>query len=244
MYDRPPIWPGETQTATIHLRPVPGWPPLADQRDALADPADEDIALHLHQLLPSGAAWRSPDRAAFDSNSRMGGFLRGLASDMARLYRLIFGVAMESTASTLANSLDDWEREFGLPDPCLGEDPATDARLRFLLAKVRSAGTITPQEFIDLAATIGYTIDIEEPVPFECGRSDLGGLHEVAGGPLDGHAIEFYWIVSVSDVPAYFFECGVSECDIDALTEFGHPTALICLFRAVSPAWTIPIFSY
>lgn len=250
-----PMLVGESPIAVEHLRPVNAWPPLPDQSDALADPADEVVAQGLYGLLPAGPAWRTPDNTAFDENSRLGGFLRGLAGDMADLYRRLFGTGMESTASTLDQSLDDWEIEFGLPDPCLGPEPSRDMRLRFLLAKVRSTGTITPGDFIWLAAGLGYEVEIEEPVPFECGQSEIGAWHEVAGGGYElgeptlimqgaEHAVEFDWIVRIKNVAVIYFECGLSQCGADALTEFGRAEDLECLFRSLAPAWTRPIFSY
>lgn len=250
-----PLRPGEGSTSWVHLRPEPQWPLLPDQADALADPALETVAETLYQLLPSGPAWRTPDNAAFDEQSRLGGFLRGLAGDMATLYRKAFGTALESTASTLDLSLEDWEVDYGLPDPCLGPEPARDTRLRFLLAKVRSQGTITPRDFIEVAAAIGYRIEIEEPMPWQCGQSELGSTDEVAGGgyelgeptlvePGAEHAVEYDWIVRVLDTPVVYFEAGMSQAGADALTEFARAEDLECLFRALAPAWTRPIFVY
>jgi uncharacterized protein YmfQ (DUF2313 family) len=236
-----PLRAGEAPTVAVHLRPQAPWPPLADQSDVLADPADELIAQSLYALLPSGPAWRTPDNAAFDEQSNLGGFLRGLAGDMATLYRRLFATGQESTASTLDASLADWEHEFGLPDPCMGELPSRTMRLRFLLAKVRSTGTITPGDFIALAEELGYAITIEEPLPFQCGGSELGAFDEVSGDAET--AVEFHWIVRVANVPVIYFECGVSACDVDALTDFGFPQDLVCLFNALKPAWTKAVFS-
>lgn len=236
-----PVSPGETPTATIHLRPTPVWPPLAEQGDALADPSHLSIAESLYQLLPTGAAWRAPDGAAFDANSRLGGFLRGLAGDLATLYRKLFSLSMESTASTLDWSLDDWETEFGLPNPCLGENPSREVRIRFLLAKVRSSGTITPADFIDLAATIGYEITIREPKPFRAGRSRCGSSAEPLGGTVK---IEFYWIVKPGRTGVIPFRAGRARAGRTPLGEVQVLSDLQCLFREIAPAWTMPLFDY
>lgn len=239
MLNRAPLFPGEPLLALLALRPT-GYtpPPAVDVSDALADPDIVTIAPTLYELLPLGSAWSSPDGAAFEDSSLLGGFLRGLAGDLATLYRRTFGIALESTASTLVDSLEDWEFEYGLPDPCFhfGDTPAQ--RLATLLTKIRSAGTIARADFVDIAAFAGFDVTITEPNSFECGISDCGGIDEMGG------AIEYYWIVKVSGIAVYHFEAGVSETGVDALTDFTPATALECLFRSLAPAWTRPIFDY
>lgn len=221
------LWPG--------VLPSPDFPP---QADALADPTVAELAPTLYALLPQGGAWRSPDGAAFEAQSRLGGLLRGLAGDLVRLYRRLFGVSQESTASTLAESLDDWEAEFGLPDPCFGEDQTRAQRLRALILKVRSSGTITKADFIALAASVGYEITIEEPMPFAFGFSMLGSP-EGTGGHM-----AYFWFVKVRGVSTRRFEFGTSQTGIHSLLDIGRVTDLECLFRALAPAWTRVVFDY
>ena len=154
MSDRYATAPGEDRTALIHLRPT-AWPepPRPDVADALSDPAQGDLAASLYFMLPPGAAWRTPDGAAFEEKSLLGGFLRSLTGALADTYRRIAGIAIESTAVTLVDSLADWELDLGLPDPCLDEDMTKALRRRAAVAKVRHRGTITPADFIALAAT-------------------------------------------------------------------------------------------
>lgn len=239
---RAPLWPGEGGTALIHVRPVGGGgPPRPRTLDALAEPAADDLAPSLYAMLPQGAAWRTPDAAAFDANSRLGGFLRGFAGVLAATYRRLFGIAMESTATTLVASLEDWEADFGLPDPCLGDNPGLDARLASLVAKIRSKGTITPADFVALAASVGHDVTIDEPLPWRCGRSRCGQASERLGGGL---AVEFYWIVSPGAATVIPFRAGFARAGITPLGEVQRLQDLECLFRAVAPAWTQPVFNY
>lgn len=231
--------PGRTSLGVYHFWPtLPVFPDFPPQGDALADPAVEDLAPVLHGLLPQGAAWRSPDGAAFEENSRLGGFLRALAGDIARLYRRLFQVSQESTASTSVDSLDDWETEFGLPDPCFGEGQTQAQRMRSLLLKIRSSGTITRADFINLAASVGYEIMIREPRPFAFGFSGFGGEEGTGGG------IEFFWFVRVAGVATRRFEFGTSQTGIHSLLDIGRATDLECLFRSIAPAWTRVVFDY
>lgn len=231
--------PGRTSLGILHLRPSqPVMPALALQDDILSRPTAADIAPTLYDLLPPGAAWRTPDAAAFEERSNLGGFLRGLAGDLARLYRRLFGIAIESTASTLEESLVDWETEFGLPDLCFGLDQTQTQRLRAVILKVRSLGTITPADFIALAASVGYEITISEPRPFAFGFSQLG-WEEGTGGHIG-----YFWFVKVRGVSARRFEFGTSQTGIHSLLDIGRVTDLECLFRLIAPAWTRVVFDY
>ena len=239
---RAPLWPGEGGTALIHVRPIGGGgPPRPRILDALADPVDADLAPSLYAMLPQGAAWRTPDAAAFDANSRLGGLLRGFSGVLAATYRRLFGIALESTATTLVASLDDWEVDFGLPDPCLGDNPGRDARMASLVAKIRSKGTITPADFVALAASVGHDVTIDEPLPWRCGRSRCGQAAERLGGGL---AVEFYWIVRPGATTVIPFRAGRARAGMTPLGEVQRLQDLECLFRAVAPAWTQPVFNY
>jgi len=242
---RDALFKGQAPNSVAQVHPTRPWSPLLPgQTDALADPQVEDIAESLYQLLPPGPAWRSPDAAAFDANSRLGGFLRALARDLVRLYRRVFGLTLESTASTLADSLDDWEADFGLPDICFGDGQTASMRRRVLLARVRDSGTISPRDFVELATVLGYQIEIEEPRPFEFGGSAYGGSDQMVGGDDAGNAIQFHWIVRIAGVTSDRFEFGVSQYGLDRYLDFNEAHALECVFRRIAPAWTRPIFDY
>lgn len=232
---------GESPSALAHLRPLRPWPPLPSQADALSDPVPEEIAQHLADLMPRGAAWRTPDGASFDWASLMGAFLKALAADLAVIYRRIFAISQDSTASTLVDSLADWEAEFGLPDSCMGVDPSREARVRSLLARVRSTGTITPADFIALAAELGFSITIDEPLPWRCGASACGSVSERVAG---GIPVEFIWIVKPGETEIIPFRAGAARAGTTRLGEIRHLEALECLFDRLKPAWTRVVFNY
>ncbi|MEP9397936.1 putative phage tail protein [Mesorhizobium sp. KR2-14] len=239
MSDRPHLFPGEPPAAALALAPAGvTLPAVPDTADTLSAPGLDDLTRSFYALLPAGAAWRSPDGAAFEEGTMLGRFWRAIAGDFVTLYRGLFGLSLESTAATLVDSLEDWEDEYGLPDPCFGEVQTRHQRLRALLLKIRSGATLTVADFIALAGSAGYEISISEPMSFECGVSQCGGADQMGG------AIEYFWIVKVSGVPIDRFESGVSQCGVDALTDFGRADDLECLFRRLAPAWTMPIFDY
>jgi uncharacterized protein YmfQ (DUF2313 family) len=239
MSDRAPLFSGERSDSVLSLRPEStGYADSPDTFDALSHPDLDEITRSLTGLLPPGAAWRTPDASSFEEGSHLGLLWRAIATQFCELYSRVFDLSSDSTASTIVNGLADWESEFGLPDPCFGENQSRQQRLRSLLLKVRSAATLTVHDFIALAASAGYEITIHEPMSFACGESGCGNIDQMGGDQ------EFYWIVRVVGVPIDYFECGISECGIDHLTDFGAASDLECLFRRIAPGWTRPIFSY
>ena len=243
MSERRPIFFGESPASWAHIRPdFATLPSAPDQRDALAEPDDAAAAEPLRLLLPRGAAWGTSDNAALDRNSVLYRLWDALGSGYAAAYKMLFDVVMESTSVTMAASLDDWENELGRPDPGLGVRGARMARIKAVRTRVLATAMVTPTDFIQLAAAIGYSVTIEEPLPFECGMSECGGDDEIAGS-LAGQ-IEFDWIVRIDGTPVRYFEAGISECGTDALTDWDPAQDIECLFRRIAPAWTRPIFHY
>lgn len=234
-----PRYPGEDEIAFFHFSPENPSVGIPAQADALSDPDDDTASGFLTALLPKGAAWGTPDNQALDPQSVIAGFWRAIGSAFGDAYRALFGVVLESTASTMVNSLEDWEAEYGLPDPCLGPDATIDERTRSLLMKVRSGGTITRDDFIRLAADAGYTITIEEPTPFRMGASSMGGFEELGGGYPTG----IVWVVKVPGVPVTYFQMGVGQMGATPLGKLGLPADLVCLFNTLKPAWTTVVFS-
>ena len=60
-------------------------------------------------------------------------------------------------------TLEDWERVYGLPCDCAANLNLTrDQRLKTLKAKINEGGTFTIPKAIELAATVGFVITIVE----------------------------------------------------------------------------------
>lgn len=214
-------------------------PPLA--LDALSAPSAEDLQPSALALLPRGPAWRSPDGAAPDTGSRMARLWLGLMAPLADLYASAYALTLESTACTLIDSLEDWEIEYGLPDPCLGEDPSIAARIRNLRLRIQAKAVIMPDDYIRLAASVGYEIVIEEPTMFEMAVSSMGwGTADEIGAAIN----EFYWIVRMFDVPEDHFLMAENHMGWDRLYDLARAEDLECLFRRLKPGWTEVIFNY
>jgi uncharacterized protein YmfQ (DUF2313 family) len=76
--------------------------------------------------------------------------------------------------------LPDWERNWGLPDPCYTEPTTIHDRQLALVQRMTMQGGQSRQFFIDLATALGYSISISEYRPFmvgidRCGDSRVTG---------------------------------------------------------------------
>lgn len=212
---------------------------IVDRSDALSDPDVEDLLPAALSLWPKGAAWGSPDGQAIDEGSNWAKLTRALLAPVAELYRLAFEESREWFVLSLNSRLPDWEQEYGLPSDCARPDQSYETRFYTLLNKVRSTGTLTPQDFVRLAHFAGFTVIIEEPMAFRCGFSECGGEHTVGYADQEG-----YWIVHVYDLRIEFFHVGESEVGRDPLFEIVGIQELVCLFEEVEPAFGKAIFQY
>jgi len=204
--------------------------------DALANPSNDDLIGAGVSLWPQGPAWGSPDGQAMSLASNLAGLTRVLLDSFQWLYRRIWTLARNASVQGVDELLPEWEAEYGLPDNCVTGETSIAERLRALATKVAAVAVITPGDFIRIAATYGFTIEIEEPAMFECGFSECGGEHTV--GDIRQ---ECFWIVRTYSVAVDYFRTGESECGYDPLFSFGDGERLLCILRRLAPAWTEPI---
>lgn len=205
--------------------------------DALSRPDVEDLLSPGLALWPRGPVWGTPDGEAARRDTTIANLTRVLLAPFAYLYARFWQVTREVFAATVDETLENWEADYGLPDPCFTGDASRAERLARLQAKVSAAATITPADFVRLALSYGFEIEIEEPATFECGFSECGGEH-ATGDWMQ----EIYWIVRVTDLAIYYFEAGEGELASDPLFSLGEAAALFCIFKRLSPGWTIPVF--
>lgn len=204
--------------------------------DALSSPTEADLAGAGLALWPPGAAWGTPDGEAHSAASVIYRFTLALLVPFSDLYGRARRFLEESLIAGIFERLDDWESEYGLPDECLTGNTSQAARIRAIEARVTSNAVTTPADFIDLAASYGFSITIEEPAMFQCGFSECGGEHTL-GNPRE----EVFLIVTVIDPAVDYFRVSESEVGYDPLFDLGDAQPLLCLLRRVAPAWTIPI---
>ena len=209
--------------------------------DGLSDPDGDELNRVHVALLPRGAAWATPDDIALQEDTWLWKFWRAVTEVFVDAYRDMWGVAMASTSISIIrpHELADWEREYGLPNPCLGTEQTEAERYKWLRFKVLSKGTITPGDFLNLAAEAGHEIVIEEPEMFEFGRSDCGGACEL-GSPEMEHLV-IVWPIASGE---YGFEFGDGTFAESLLYNFDGIDELECLLPDLVSSGFLMLFNY
>lgn len=184
----------------------------------------------LKSLLPPGQAFpRDPGTTLHD-------LLDGMSVELARIDARSEALPVEANPSTTNELLPDWERVAGLPDKCSGVlEQTLQGRRKALLTKLTSTGGQSQAYFIELAASLGYTVTISEYRPFRAGLSS-------AGDALTNGAWVFTWLVRAPEVSVTDFRAGLSAAG-ERLRTWGNDT-LECKLNQLKPAHTIAIFAY
>ena len=182
-------------------------------------------------LLPTGPVWpRDPDGVL----SRL---VRGLTGTHWRAWQRVRDLLEEADPRTTYELIRMWEIDCGLPDPCVADPPSSIEGRRAAILTRRHEGSITtPMQFIALAATLGYEIEIIEFRPFRtysgCDdylNSDEGWAHT--------------WQVNILNSALAIFEMTCSS-PCDSFIREWVTGDLECLFERIKPAQTHIIWAY
>jgi uncharacterized protein YmfQ (DUF2313 family) len=129
--------------------------------------------------------------------------------------------------------LGSWERVYKLTP---SSDDPLQARRDAVIQKMRARGGLSRAYFIALAAVYGWTITIDELLPFMCGWNRCGDSLYIEG-------VRWIWRVNVSGQAVYSFRAGLSAAG-ERLTWWVADTVLESLFTELKPAHTYVIFNY
>jgi uncharacterized protein YmfQ (DUF2313 family) len=207
----------------------------------------DDFAVALANLFPTGAAWsRDDDDSVFMQ------FIFGLAgpwADVAVAADLLLEIESDPGKATLM--LPDWEKSFGLPDPCVAEPLTFADRRTALIQRMTLLGEADRNFLISQAAKIGYGISrIIEFSPYMCGISMCGDTR-ILNAQWDPNRYRWelgvprwYWLVRVGAERLVYFHCASGICGVNRLLDFGFASDLECLLRRIKPAHTEVIFDY
>jgi uncharacterized protein YmfQ (DUF2313 family) len=242
----------------------------------------DDYAEAFSGLHPVGAAWPRAvapapnDDAPRGDDEALSDLTRGLARVWgdkvdARAADLLF---IETDPRLTYELLPDWERAFGLPDPCNAEALTLDLRRNALIQRLTLIGRQDPAFYLGLAEQLGYQVTIYEyrpvvcgetrcgdtrpvgeltRIPAYCGVAECGVSHmceiELSAGDdwiwrLGPPNIRFIWRISVFNTRLTWLRAGVGQCGVDHMCEFGLATDLECLIRRLAPGHTAVIFDY
>ncbi len=238
------------------------------ERDRHIQRSGDDYVSAFSQLLPQGIAWpRTVDS-----------FLMKIVTGLSQFWGQVdFAAAKlletESDPRKTIDLLPEWERAFGLPDPCIAEPLTIGDRRNALIMRMTLLGAQSREFFIATAAQIGYTISITEFRPFMVGIDRVGdnrligngspmmnefhkpvlnerglpvALNEYSEYPymLGPPENRFYWIIHVGLTRLTWFRVTVGEVGIDPHLRIGLATDLECLMNRYKPAHTEIIFDY
>jgi uncharacterized protein YmfQ (DUF2313 family) len=190
----------------------------------------EDYAQLLADLLPRGWAWpRDPDTVLMRT-------FAGLAAEFARIHGRDCDLLTESYPGTALETLTDWERLCGLPDPCVAPPLTTlQERRAAVLARLASRGGQSRAYYIAVAAALGFDITITEFFAFRTGQNR-------AGDPVNGVAWCYTWRINAAEWTVWSFRAGLSTAG-EALRRWGNQR-LVCAIEPLKPAHTILQFAY
>ncbi|MFS8930939.1 YmfQ family protein [Cupriavidus taiwanensis] len=183
----------------------------------------------LLRLLPEGPAWPQ------DEGDLAVRVLNALAQTYLVVHQSAEQLHGEADPRSTAALLDDWERNYGLPDECMEpEVPAADRRAR-LTQKVGWSGGQSRQFFIEFLAALGYPgCTITEYRPFRANSKCNASLNQ--GG------WRYAWRVNVPTTVDVRTMKVTGRCS-EPLASWGDP-GLQCILAKHKPAQTALYISY
>jgi uncharacterized protein YmfQ (DUF2313 family) len=209
----------------------------------------DDYGTAFLSLLPQGQAWPKYPGTTLDLACRglaeYWGDVDGRAADL---------LERESDPRSTIELLPDWERNWGLPDPCYKKPLTIHDRQIALVLRMTMMGGQSREFFIGVAAFLGYTITITEYAPFMAGVSHCGDTRTppLNANPLIGDyrwyigppELRFYWTVHVTGARLTWFRAGSGRAGVDHHLEIGLAEDLQCLLDRWKPAHTQIVFDY
>lgn len=207
----------------------------------------KEYAHALSHLLPQGIAWpRQHDSVimkVIHGLAGVFGYTDNRAGDL---------LERESDPRQTVELLPEWEKDFGLPDPCY-EGPITiGERQRHLVLRMTWMGGQSRQYFIDVAQFLGYTVTISEYRPFMVGLDRCGDNREYKSDGSLGDwpcqigdpVMRFAWTMHVHKTRLTWFRASKGQAGIDPHLRIALALDLECVIRRWRPAVTEVLFDY
>lgn len=205
-----------------------------------------DYAQAFSALLPQGTAWpRDPESALMRYLSGQS----GIWGDVVDV-RAADLLERETDPRLTTEMLAEWERAFGLPDPCVQEPSTIEARRKVLVQRMTTEGGQSRPFFYAAAMQLGYVIRIVEYSPFMAGVSRVGDTRPSGANgekyrwEVAPTEIRFYWTVKVFGTRLSWFRVGSGQAGVDPMLRISLAEDLECIFRAWKPAHTEIVFDY
>jgi uncharacterized protein YmfQ (DUF2313 family) len=182
--------------------------------------------------------WGSGGVSMMDDSSGATLLVDGRAGDL---------LERESDPRITIEMLPDWERNWGLPDPCYPDVTSIAERQLMLIKQMTMTGAQSRQFFISVGQWVGHDITITEFSPFMCGMSNVGDTRDAKGhfrwqiGPPE---MRFYWTAHAGQAKLTWFRCSSGQCGVDPHLRIGIEQDFECLLRRWKPAHTGLVYDY
>ena len=169
------------------------------------------------------------------------GFVDSRAADL---------LEQESDPRKTIELLPDWEKAWGLPDPCIKTPQTIAERQAMLVMWMTLLGGQSRQWYTDVLHRWGGhedAVTIREYSPWTVGISRCGDTPDVNGYPrweIAPAEIWFYWTVHIDQAKLTWFRCGSGQCGVDPHLIIGLAEDIECLLNRWKPAHTQIIYDY
>lgn len=191
----------------------------------------EEYRVQLQGLLPSGPAW-DPELVP-----EVALVLSGVALEFSRVDARAVALLNEMDPAGVSELVPDWESIMGLPDTCLGPNPAFEDRRLAVRRRLVEVGGQSRGYFIEIAVSQGYpNANITEHRAPRMGRSRFGSAH------FGTWKAQFMWTLNTGGRQRQGRRFGVSYWGERFGTNPGN--ALECLIRRPTPAHTVVHINY
>lgn len=191
----------------------------------------EQYRQQLRGLLPSGPAW-DPELVP-----EIELVLSGVAVEFSRLDTRAVDLLNEMDPSGVSELVPDWEVVMGLPDACLGSNPAFEDRRLAVRRRLVEVGGQSRGYFIEIAVSQGYpNATITEHRAPRFGLSRFGSAH------FGTWNAQFMWTLNTGGRQKQGRRFGVSYWGERFGTNPGN--ALECLIHRPAPAHTVVHINY
>lgn len=141
----------------------------------------EDHAKGIAHYMPGGKIWRAKNIV----DSKLRALLRGFGASAKRQEEILDKFWDEVFIGTSEEFLPDFEKAVGIPDDCFPGTGTIAERQADVQLKMVSLYVVTEQDFIDLAAILGFTITIERTVGVRFTWTILGDGVATVGFPYE-----------------------------------------------------------
>lgn len=211
-------------------------------------------------FLPQGQAWpREPGSTLVNTLAGLAytyGYVDGRAADL---------LETESDPRKTVELLPDWERAWGLPDPCFPDATSIEERQKMLVFKMTLLGGQSRAWFEKISDWTGDEIHITEFSPYMCGISMCGDTSDLEPSGVVGKMrwelgppeIRYYWTARAALPELIWFRCGEGgpeeslqgewtggECGVDTHLQIIVAPDLDCLLNRWQPAHTQLVYDY